>query len=149
MMKLRRQLEVTGLNLLLKQSHLAQIAQDHIQTDFEDGDSTSLGNLCWSFTPAKVKKCFLCSEGAFCVSVCACCFWAPLKRGLSSLHRLLSYLPKILIYIDQIHPSKPSLLQGEQFQLCLLVSYSRCFRSPNDPGSPLLDSFQYSMSLLY
>lgn len=99
MMKPRTKLEVTGLNLLLKQSHLAQIAQDHIQTDFEDGDSTSLGNLCWSFTPAKVKKCFLCSEGAFCVSVCACCFWAPLKRDLSSLHRLLSYLPKILIYL--------------------------------------------------
>lgn len=71
---------------LLKQEHLQQAAQGHIQAAFEvlQGDPIiSLGNLWKCSITCTAQNCSWCSEGTSCVQTCAHCLlsWHSLLQA--------------------------------------------------------------------
>lgn len=94
----------------LKQDHLKQAAQDHVQMNISNtGDSaTCLGNLCQCLVSLTIKKCFLTfAWNVLCFSLCL----LPLVLSLGTTEKSLTpslYPLQIFIHIDEI-PSEPSL----------------------------------------
>lgn len=85
-------LEIIQPNPLLKQVHLQQVVQDHIQAGFGYLQRKRLHKLFQHSDTLKVKKLFLIFRQNFCVSVCVSCplshHWAPWKRVMEKCSKL-------------------------------------------------------------
>lgn len=85
-------------------SHRAElVAQDHVQTTFQDLQAETLHHLTGQPVTFTVKYYLLMCQGSSCVSVCACgirfCPWAPLKRA--QIHPLC--MPhQVFLYINEL-----------------------------------------------
>lgn len=104
----------SGPMLPLKQGHLQQVAQDHVQTVLSISKKIphSLSTTCSSALVTLTVEISWCPEGTSCISFCAHCLlscqWAPLKRTPSSCTLLFSSG----IYIHWWDIPEPALLQA-------------------------------------
>lgn len=97
-------------NLLLKQVHLQQLAQDHVQVSFESLQRIRLHNLPWQFVPV---LCHSRSEEFHPVQI----------LRYSSCHVLLQCLPQIITVLIRIIWLQPSFIFNCKCHLwyCLLI----------------------------